>query len=58
MGKTKMGKTKKYTLLKAMFRYSLRNIVKLENMKIVQNALSKLQVVNKLSKEFYFKRQN
>ena len=26
-----MGKTKKYTLLKAIFRYSLRNFVKLNN---------------------------
>ena len=31
----KMGKTKKYTLFKAIFRYSLRNFVKLNNMKIV-----------------------
>ena len=30
-----MGKTKKYTLLKAIFHYSLRNFVKLNNMKIV-----------------------
>ena len=27
-----MGKTKKYTLFKAIFRYSLRNFVKLNNM--------------------------
>ena len=30
-----MGKTKKYTLFKAIFRYSLRNFVKLNNIKIV-----------------------
>ena len=30
-----MGKTKKYTLFKAIFHYSLRNFVKLNNMKIV-----------------------
>ena len=30
-----MDKTKKYTLFKAIFRYSLRNLVKLNNMKIV-----------------------
>ena len=53
-----MAKTKKYTLLKAMFRYSLRSFVKLKNMKIVYKVLCKLQVVNKLSKEFYYKRQN
>ena len=29
-----MGKTKKYTLFKAILRYSLRNFVKLNNMKI------------------------
>ena len=29
-----MGKTKKYTLLKAIFRYSLRNFVKLNNIKL------------------------
>ena len=43
-----MRKTKKYILLKAMFRYSLRNVVKLKNMKIVYKVLFKLQVVNKL----------
>ena len=53
-----MGKTKKYTLLKAIFRYSLHNFVKLKNMKIVYKVLCKLQVINKLSKEFYYKRQN
>ena len=53
-----MAKTKKYTLLKAIFRYSVRNFVKLINMKIVYQVLCKLQVVNKLSKEFYYKRQN
>ena len=53
-----MGKTKKYTLLKAIFRYSLRNFVKLKNMKIVYKVLCKLQVINRLSKEFYCKRQN
>ena len=45
-----MGKTKKYTLLKAIFRYSLRNFVKLKNTKIVYKVLCKLQIVNKLSK--------
>ena len=30
-----MGKTKEYTLFKAIFRYSLRNFVKLNNMNIV-----------------------
>ena len=29
-----MGKTKKHTLFKAIFRYSLRNFVKLNNMNI------------------------
>ena len=29
-----MGKTKKYTSLKTIFRYSLRNFVKLNNMKM------------------------
>ena len=29
-----MGKTEKYTLLKAIFRFSLGNFVKLNNMKI------------------------
>ena len=53
-----MGKTKKYTLLKATFRYSFRNFVKLKKMKIVYKVLCKLQVVSKLSKEFYYKRQN
>ena len=53
-----MGKTKKYTLLKAMLCYSLRNFVKLKNMKIVYKVLCKLQIVKKLSKEFYYKRQN
>ena len=43
-----MRKTKKYVLLKAIFRYSLRNFVKLKNMKIVYKVLSKLQAVNKL----------
>ena len=52
----KMGKTKKYTLLKAIFQYSLRNFVKLKNMKIFYKVLRKLQVVNKLSKQFYYKR--
>ena len=59
MGKMgKMGKTKKYTLLKTIFRYSLCDFVKLTNMKIVYKVLCKLQVVNKLLKEFYYKRQN
>ena len=53
-----MGKTKKCTLLKAICRYSLRNFVKPKNMKIVYKVLCKLQVVNKLSKDFYYKRQN
>ena len=53
-----MGKTKKYTLLKAIFRYSLRNFVKFKNKKIVYKVLCKLQIVNKLSKQFYYKRQN
>ena len=53
-----MGKTKKYTLLKAIFRYSLRNLAKLKNMKTVFKVLCKLQVVNKFSKECYYKRQN
>ena len=53
-----MGKTKKYTLSKAIFRYSLRNFVKLKNMKIVYKVLCKLQIVKKLLKEFYYKRQN
>ena len=48
-----MGKPKKHTLLKAIFRYSLSNFVKLKNMKIIYNVLCKLQVINKLSKEFY-----
>ena len=34
-----MGKTKKYTLFKAIFRYSLCNFVKLNNMKIVKKVL-------------------
>ena len=34
-----MGKTKKYTLFKAIFRDSLRNFVKLNNMKIVKKVL-------------------
>ena len=50
-----MGKTKKYTSLTAIFRYSLRNFVKLRNMNIVCKVLCKLQIVNKLSKEFYHK---
>ena len=53
-----MGKTKKYTLLKAIFRYSLRNFVKLKNVKIVYKVLCKLPAINKLSKEFIHKRQN
>ena len=53
-----MVKTKKYTLLKAIFPYSLCNFVRHKNMKIVYKVLCKLQVVNKLSKEFYYKRQN
>ena len=53
-----MFKTKKYTLLKAIFRYSLLNFVKLKIMKIVYKVLCKLQVINKLSKGLYYKRQN
>ena len=55
-----MSKTKKYTLLKAIaiFLYSLRNFVTLKNMKIVYKVLCKLQIINKLSKEFCYKRQN
>ena len=53
-----MGKTEKYTLLKAVIRYSLRNFVKLKNIKIVYKVLCKLQAVNKLSKDFYYKGQN
>ena len=53
-----MSKTKKYTLLKAIFRYYLSNFVKLKYMKIVYKVLCKFQFVNKLSKEFYYKRQN
>ena len=34
-----MGQTKKYTLLKAIFRYSLRNFVKLKNIKVVYKVL-------------------
>ena len=52
-----MRKTKKYTFLKAIFRYPLGNFVKLNNVKIIYKVLCKLQVVNKLSKEFYYKRQ-
>ena len=45
-------------LLKVIFCYSLRNSVKFKNMKIVYKVLCKLQVINKLSKEFCYKRQN
>ena len=54
-----MGKTKKYTtLLKAILGYTLSDFVKLKNMKIVYKVLCKLQVIHKLSKEFYYKRPN
>ena len=43
--------------MKAIFCYSLRDFVTLNSMKIVYKVLCKLQVVNKLSKEFYYERQ-
>ena len=53
-----MLKTKKYTLLKAIFRSSSCDFVKLKNMIIVYKVFCKLQDINKLSKEFCYKRQN
>ena len=50
-----MGKTKKYTLLKTIFRYSLCNFVKLKNMKIVYKVLCKLQVINNYQKNSIIK---
>ena len=39
-------------LSKAIFRYSLRNFVKLKNMNIIYKVLWKSQIVNKSSKKF------